>query len=56
MTWSQFWAMGGFAPYVWSAYSFAGVVVLVNIVQPLIQKRKMWASLRRELDRAGEDE
>jgi len=56
MTFSQFLAMGGFGFYVWSAYAFAGVMVLINVVQPLIHGRKVWQTLRRDLDRAGEDE
>ncbi|MHB8252564.1 MAG: heme exporter protein CcmD [Acidiferrobacter sp.] len=56
MTFSQFLAMGGFGFYVWSAYAFAAIVVLINIVQPLIHSRKVWDMLRRDLDRAREDE
>jgi len=56
VTWSQFLAMGGFGAYVWSAYGFAAIMVAINIAQPLMQKRKVWTRLRRNLDRAGEDE
>ncbi len=56
MTFSQFLAMGGFAFYVWSAYGFAAFVVLVNTVQPIIHSRKVWRTLRRDLDRAEEEE
>ncbi len=55
-TFSQFLAMGGFAFYVWSAYGFAALVVLINVVQPIIHNRKVWRTLRRDLDRAEEDE
>ena len=55
-TFPQFLAMGGFGFYVWSAYAFAGIMVLINIAQPLIHSRKVWRTLRRDWDRAGEDE
>ena len=55
MTWAQFLSMGGFAFYVWSAYGFTAVVVILNIVQPLTHKRKVWQGLRRGLD-DGEEE
>lgn len=32
MNWSEFFAMGGYAGYVWGAYGFAAVVLLANIV------------------------
>ncbi len=56
MTFSQFLAMGGFAFYVWSAYGFAALVVLVNAVQPVIRNRKVRRTLRRDGDRAEDDE
>lgn len=56
LTFSQFLAMGGFAFYVWSAYGFAALVVLINVVQPIIHKRKVWRTLRRDGERAQEDE
>ncbi len=55
-TFSQFLAMGGFAFYVWSAYGFAALVVLINVVQPIIHNRKVWRTLRRDGERAEEDE
>lgn len=55
MTWSQFWAMGGFAFYVWSAYAFTFVVVVINTVQPLIRRRQVIRFLRRYVDRVREE-
>ncbi|MHB1566302.1 MAG: heme exporter protein CcmD [Acidiferrobacter sp.] len=55
MTWSQFWAMGGFAFYVWSAYAFTLVVVVINIVAPLIRRRQVMRFLHRYMDRAREE-
>lgn len=31
MNWTEFFAMGGYAGYVWGAYGFAALVLLVNI-------------------------
>ena len=53
MTWSQFWAMGGFAPYVWSAYAFTGVIVAINTIAPILRKRAVHRQLRRQ---SGGDE
>ncbi len=48
MSWSQFWAMGGFGFYVWSAYAFTAVIVTVNTVAPLLRKRAVRRQLQRE--------
>jgi heme exporter protein D len=37
---TEFLAMGGYAPYVWSAYGFAAVVLIALLVQS-------WRSARR---------
>ena len=31
MNWPEFFAMGGYAGYVWGAYGFAAIVLLVNV-------------------------
>lgn len=54
MTWTVFWAMGGFGWYVWSAYAFTMVVLVINIIQPLMRKRALKRFLRRYVDRAEE--
>jgi len=56
MTFSQFLSMGGFGFYVWSAYAFTGIMVVINVVQPLIHGRKVWRTLRRDLAHMAEDE
>lgn len=33
--------MGGYAPYVWSAYAITASVLLANIMIPLRQRRKL---------------
>ena len=55
---SEFFAMGGDAVYVWTAYGFFAVVIAYNVIQPAIAKRKiirnLKARLRREAARQGQ--
>lgn len=39
MNWSEFFAMGGYAGFVWGAYGFAAVVLLANILSA-VRRRK----------------
>ncbi|MHB1513005.1 MAG: heme exporter protein CcmD [Acidiferrobacter sp.] len=55
MSLPAFLQMGRFTVFIWSAYGFTAIVVVWNIVQPLIQRRKVWERLRRNLD-DGEEE
>lgn len=41
MNWADFFAMGGYAFYVWTAYGIALVVLLINIVLPIIQRKQL---------------
>ena len=47
MTLSQFFHMGGYAFYVWTAYALAAIVLVLNVVGPIRRERE----LRRELGR-----
>ncbi|MHB1516308.1 MAG: heme exporter protein CcmD [Acidiferrobacteraceae bacterium] len=49
MNWSRFFAMGGFAVYVWSAYGFAAVVLTLNVVIPLRQRKTILKRISRFL-------
>jgi len=53
MNWRAFFAMGGYAVYVWSAYGFAALVLLWNLVSAL-RKRKLALRMLRELSFAGQ--
>ncbi|PPD22906.1 MAG: heme exporter protein CcmD [Methylomonas sp.] len=44
MTVQEFFAMGGYAFYVWTSYGITAVVLIVNLLLPVMQ-RKQW--LRR---------
>jgi heme exporter protein D len=46
MNWSQFFGMGGYATYVWSAYGIAALVLIFNILSARLRER----SVRRELE------
>ena len=39
---TDFLAMGGHAPYVWSAYGIGLVVILVNVLSPGIARRRFF--------------
>ena len=43
----EFLSMGGYAAYVWPAYAFAAVVLIVNAVQPVRRLHAKLALLRR---------
>lgn len=47
-SWHQFWAMGGYAGYVWSAYGLAAIVMLANIVVPVVAHRRLKRRIRDE--------
>lgn len=45
MSGHDFWSMGGYALYVWSAYGAGLLVLLWNILTPMLRRR----SVLREL-------
>ena len=45
MTLEEFLNMGGYAFYVWTSYGITFVVLLVNIVLPIIQRKSLLRSL-----------
>ena len=48
---SEFLAMGGHGFYVWLSYAIALVVIVINIVGPVMQKKKVIADVKRRLRR-----
>ena len=46
MSWADFFAMGGYAGYVWGAYGFATVVLLANILSAARRKKSVLRMLR----------
>lgn len=51
MDWAKFFDMGGYAVYVWSSYGLTLVLVIANIIQPLMQRRKVIARVKRAIKR-----
>ncbi len=37
----QFLHMGGYAAYVWPAYAITFFVLIVNVIIPIVRKRKL---------------
>lgn len=57
MNWSEFFHMGGYAFYVWTSYALALVLVILNIIAPVLQRRRIITRIKRALRReelAGE--
>jgi heme exporter protein D len=46
MNWSEFFAMGGYAGFIWGAYGFAAVVLLANIYAAARRKKSVLRMLR----------
>ena len=38
---SEFFAMGGYAFYVWTSYGIAAVVLVANVVAPALRRRRL---------------
>lgn len=51
MTLSEFFHMGGYAFYVWTAYGIALLILLINILLPMRQHRKQLNMIARKLKR-----
>jgi heme exporter protein D len=53
MNWSDFFAMGGYALYVWTSYGLALVALVLNLLVPLRRRdavRRQLADLSRLRD------
>ena len=49
--WSEFFAMGGYAAFVWTSYGLTFVVLLANVVLPMRQRKQIIARIKRALRR-----
>jgi heme exporter protein D len=47
MNLTEFLDMGGYAFYVWSSYGIALLIMLINIILPARQRRKLLADIAR---------
>lgn len=50
-SWAEFFHMGGYAFFVWWSYGITFLVLLLNIIMPLLQRRKIAARIRRAIRR-----
>jgi len=55
MNLNEFLHMGGYAFYVWTSYGLALVVLLVNVILPLRQRKKLLGGIARAARRARRD-
>ena len=51
MTWSEFWNMGGYAPYVWASYGLALVVFVGNLLAAVQLRKTSAREVRRLVQR-----
>jgi heme exporter protein D len=47
MSWSEFISMGGYGVYVWSAYGFTIVVLVINVIIPIRRRSTVLRALRQ---------
>ena len=52
MTLNEFFHMGGYAFYVWTSYGLALAVLLINVILPLRQRKKLLGDINRTARRA----
>ena len=52
MSLTEFFHMGGYAFYVWTSYALALGVVLINLVLPVWQRKRVLADFARKAKRA----
>jgi len=49
---AEFLAMGGYGFYVWTAYGISFVVLLLNVLVPVIQRKQLLRELALKQKRA----
>ncbi|MCG8486520.1 MAG: heme exporter protein CcmD [Candidatus Thiodiazotropha sp.] len=49
---SEFFAMGGYAVYVWPSFILAFIVLVANVVAPLRQRKRALTDIARKIRRA----
>jgi len=50
-SWSEFFAMGGYAFFVWTSYGITFFVIILNIVMPVLQRKKVINRVKRAIRR-----
>jgi heme exporter protein D len=49
--WSTFFAMGGYAVYVWPSYALTVVVMVLNVIMPLRERKQIIRRVKRAVRR-----
>ncbi|MES9851279.1 MAG: heme exporter protein CcmD [Candidatus Thiodiazotropha sp. L084R] len=49
---SEFFAMGGYAVYVWPSFILAFIILIANVVAPLLQRKRALTDIARKIRRA----
>lgn len=47
MNWQEFFAMGGYAAYVWPSYALAAILLAANALVPRWRERRLLRRLQR---------
>jgi heme exporter protein D len=47
VSWSEFISMGGYGVYVWSAYGFAIIILVINVIIPMRRRSVVLRALRQ---------
>jgi heme exporter protein D len=55
MNLNEFFHMGGYAFYVWTSYGIALLVLLINVILPLRQRKQLLGRIARAAKRARRD-
>jgi len=50
-SWSEFFDMGGYACFVWSSYGLTFLVIVLNIVMPIMHRKKVISRVKRAIRR-----
>jgi heme exporter protein D len=53
---SEFFAMGGYAVYVWPSFLLAAIILIANIVAPMQQRKRVLTDIARKLRRARKEQ
>ena len=50
-SWSEFFDMGGYAIIVWSSYGLTFLVIVLNLVMPIMHRKKVISRVKRAIRR-----
>lgn len=49
MNWGEFFAMGGYGKFIWSAYGATAIIMILNIILPIRRHEKILRMLQELL-------